>query len=99
MDSGTTSTDTQDREIVLKTPGPRLLYLVEDLSNVYAPYLDRFFLFTEPEAAIKKAKELGYEPCGFTLTAKDLVPGIRHQYKCAYSEIIVIAIELTGVLR
>jgi hypothetical protein len=99
MDPETTSTDTENRKFVLKTPGPRVLYLVEDLSDVYASYLDRFFLFTESEAAIQKAKDLGYEDGGFTLVPEKLVPGFRHSYQCGHVEIIVIAIELTGALR
>lgn len=99
MDANTTSTDTENREIVLKTPGSRLIYLVEDLSDVYASYIDRYFLFTEPEAAIKKAKELGYDDGGFTLKPEKLVPGFRHSYQAGHVEVIVIAIELTGEFR
>ena len=103
------TTDTEDREIIWTNAGPmtHYVYLVVDEGNLYKPYLDRFFVFTNPADAIAKVKILLPEQDKLLttvpmskdpveLTPEMLVPGHRFMFRSEHIEVYVIAIQLIG---
>lgn len=108
------STDAVGRELVWvqSTDKPCILYFVEDLSPRFKTYADSYFIFTDPEEAIEKVREICKEEPAIasfygdhgtetlaTFEPAMLRPGIRHLFRSDSLEVVIIAVPLTGSLK
>jgi len=113
-DPSVNSTDTEDREIIWTNAGPltRTVYLVVDEGNVYKPYLDRLFIFTDAAEAIEKVRTLLPEQDKLLvsidrknyqiqteLTPDMLTPGFRFLFKHENLAVYIVAVNVTGALK
>ncbi len=100
-------TKTRDVSVQWVRVPSRMLYLVVDEGNTYKPYLDRYFIFADPEDAIEKVKILcqadpligslhGEKITPSALTPEMLKPGTRFVFQKDYVEVYIIAVPLSA---